>query len=149
VLYLPANLYTIATVPVDFKPTAYTVLGGVIDLARFHLGGLALLVFTASFVIPLLKMLGLSWCASSALCRSPRHLVAKTRVYRAVEELGRWSMVDPLTISCFVPVLQFNSLIDGHANAAATPFAAVAVCTSLAVRCFDSRLMWDAAGRNP
>ncbi len=148
-LYLPANVYPIATIPIDLKPTSYTVLGGVIDLVKSHLIGLAALVFTASFTIPLLKMLGLAWCASSAMCSSRRMLVGKTRVYRIIEEIGRWSMVDPLTIACFVPVLQFNALIDGHAEPAVTPFAGVVILTTLAVQFFDPRRMWDVAGRNP
>jgi paraquat-inducible protein A len=147
-MYLPANIYPIATIPIDLRPTSYTVLGGVIDLVRSHLLGLAALVFTASFTIPLLKMLGLAWCASSAMCRSCRFLVGKTRVFRVVEEIGRWSMVDPLTIACFVPVLQFNALIDGHAEPAVVPFTAVVIMTTLAVQFFDPRKMWDVAEQN-
>jgi paraquat-inducible protein A len=147
-LYFPANIYPIAIIPIDLRPTSYTVLGGVIDLVRSHLLGLAALVFTASFTIPLLKMLGLAWCASSAMCGSCRFLVGKTRVYRVVEEIGRWSMVDPLTIACFVPVLQFNALIDGHAEPAVIPFSSVVLLTTLAVQLFDPRRMWDAAEEN-
>ncbi len=147
-LYFPANLLPIATIPIGLTPTPYTVLGGVTDLLESHLLGLALLVFSASFTIPLLKMVGLAWCALSVRSRATRNLVARTRVYRVIEEIGRWSMVDPLTIACFVPVLKFNTLIDGRAEAAATPFALVVVLTTVAVKCFDSRLMWDAAGRN-
>jgi paraquat-inducible protein A len=147
-MYIPANIYPIATIPIDLRPTAYTVLGGVIDLARSHLLGLAALVFTASFTIPLLKMLGLAWCASSAMCGSRRFLVGKTRVFRVVEEIGRWSMVDPLTIACFVPVLQFNALIDGHAEPAVVPFSAVVILTTLAVQYFDPRKMWDVVEQN-
>lgn len=147
-LYLPANLYPIATIPINVTPTAYTVIGGVRDLAASHLLGLALLVFCASFAIPLLKMAGLSWCITSVLRRSKRRLLGKTRAYRIIEEVGRWSMVDPLTIACFVPVMHFNSLIDGRAEPAATPFAAVVLLTTLASKLFDPRLMWDAAERS-
>jgi paraquat-inducible protein A len=144
-LYFPANLYPIATIPIDLKPTAYTVLGGILDLSESHLLGLALLVFCASFAIPILKIAGLSWCIVSTMHRSNKRLVTKTRLYRVLEEIGRWSMVDPLTIACFVPVLHFNGLIDGRAEPAATPFAAVAILTTLAVKFFDPRVMWDAA----
>jgi paraquat-inducible protein A len=147
-MYLPANIYPIATIPINLSPTSYTVLGGVIDLVRSNLLALAVLVFTASFTIPLLKMLGLAWCASSALCGSCRFLVGKTRVFRVVEEIGRWSMVDPLTIACFVPVLQFNALIDGHAEPAVVPFSAVVILTTLAAQFFDPRKMWDVAEQN-
>jgi paraquat-inducible protein A len=57
-------------------------------------------------------------------------------------------MVDPLTIACFVPVLQFNALIDGHAEPAVVPFSAVVILTTLAVQLFDPRRMWDAAEKN-
>jgi paraquat-inducible protein A len=145
--YLPANLYPIATIPIQLTPTPYTVIGGVVDLAKSHLLGLALLVFCASFTIPMLKMVGLGWCLISTVRGSTKRLVERTRVYRLIEEIGRWSMVDPLTIACFVPVLHFNGLIDGRAEPAATPFAAVVILTTFAAQVFDPRLMWDAAER--
>lgn len=144
-LYLPANLFSIATIPIGLTPTAYTVFGGIIDLSMSHLIGLALLVFCASFAIPILKMAGLLWCAVSSMRRSNRGLIARTRVYRIIEEIGRWSMVDPFTIACFAPVMHFSGLIDGHAGPAATPFAAVVILTTLAVKRFDPRDMWDRA----
>ena len=143
--YLPANLLPLATLPIGITPTKYTVLQGVIDLAQAHLFGLALLVFCASFAIPFLKLAGLGWCLLSVLRRSGRGLRPKTRLYHVVEEIGRWSMVDPFVIACFVPVMQYNALIYGRAEAAATPFALVVVLTMTATRCFDPRLMWDAA----
>jgi paraquat-inducible protein A len=148
-LYLPANLYPMATLPIGLTPTQYTVLQGVIDLSRAHLPGLALLVLCASFVIPLAKLAALAWCIASVLRRSTRHLAAKTRVFRIVEEIGRWSMVDPFVIACFVPVTQYNALIHGSAEAAAPAFTAVVILTTLAARSFDARLMWDAARARP
>jgi paraquat-inducible protein A len=77
--------------------------------------------------------------------RSQRRLIGKTRTYRLIEEIGRWSMIDPFTIACFIPVMDFNSLLYGRAGPAATPFAAVVILTTIAVKCFDPRDMWDAA----
>jgi paraquat-inducible protein A len=146
-LYIPANLYPLATLPIHYHPVKYTVLQGVIDLVQAHLLGLALLVFTASFAIPALKLAGLGWCMASVLRRSDRRLVAKTRTYRVVEEIGRWSMVDPFVIGCFVPVMHYNALIYGRAEPAAVPFTAVVILTIISAKTFDPRLMWDAAGR--
>ena len=146
-LYIPANIYPLATLPIGFHPTKYTVLQGVIDLFQAGLLGLALLVFTASFAIPMLKLVGLGWCVASVLTRSNRRLVAKTRTYRVVEEIGRWSMVDPFVIGCFVPVMHYNALIYGRAEPAAVPFTAVVILTIISAKTFDPRLMWDAAGR--
>ena len=144
-LYIPANAYPIATLPINYHPLKYTVLQGVIDLVDAGLLGLAALVFTASFAIPILKLVGLGWCVQSVLRRSNTRLVAKTRVYRVVEEVGRWSMVDPFVIGCFVPVMHYNSLIYGRAEPAAVPFTAVVVLTIVSAKTFDPRLMWDAA----
>jgi len=143
VLYLPANLYPMATLPIGLKPSSYTVLEGVIDLVKAHLFGLGLLVFTASFAVPLLKLASLSLCVLSVLTGSRRRLMMKTRLYRVVEEIGRWSMVDPFVIACFVPVMHYSGLIYGQADAAATAFTGVVVLTMIATRCFDPRLLWD------
>jgi paraquat-inducible protein A len=78
--------------------------------------------------------------------RSHQRLIGRTRVYRLIEEIGRWSMLDPFTIACFIPVMDFNRCSTGGAGPAATPFAAVVILTTLAVKCFDPRLMWDRAG---
>ena len=94
-----------------------------------------------------MKLLGLGWCAVSVMTRSRRHLVAKTRVYRLVDEVGRWSMVDPFVIGCIAPVLNYNALIHGGAGPAALPFTAVVVLTVFSAKTFDPRLMWDAARR--
>ncbi len=144
-LYIPANLYPMATLPIGLTPTHYTVLQGVVDLMDAKLVGLAVLVLVASFVIPLAKLAGLAWCIASVVRRSSRHLVAKTRTFAVIEEIGRWSMIDPFVIACFVPVTQYNALISGSAEAAAPAFAAVVILTTLAAHCFDPRLMWDAA----
>ena len=145
ILYIPANVFAIATIPIGLHPTPYNILQGVIDLAKAGLYGLATLVFCASFTIPFLKLAGLGYCLVSVFRRSTQRLVLKTRVYRAVEEIGRWSMVDPFVIACFVPVMQYNSFIYGRAEPAAPAFAAVVILTMIAARTFDPRLMWDAA----
>jgi paraquat-inducible protein A len=144
-LYIPANIYPIATLPIGLTPTHYTVLEGVVDLIQAHLMGLGLLVFMASFVIPSLKLLGLGWCLISVLRHSSRALPVKSRVYHFVDEIGRWSMIDPFVIGAFVPVMQYNDVITGRAEPAAVAFTAVVVITMIAARAFDPRLMWDAA----
>ncbi len=146
-LYIPANFFAIATIPIGLHPTPYNILQGVIDLARAGLYGLATLVFCASFTIPFLKLAGLGYCVVSVFRRSTRRLVLKTRVYKIVEEIGRWSMVDPFVIACFVPVMQYNNFIYGRAEPAAPAFAAVVILTMIAARTFDPRLMWDAASQ--
>ncbi len=144
-LYFPANLYPIATLPIGFTPTHYTVLEGVKDLIQAKLLGLGLLVLTASFLIPILKLLSMGWFVVSVTRRSRYALAFRSRLFGFVEEIGRWSMIDPFVIGAFVPVMQYNDLITGRAEPAAAAFSGVVVTTMLAARCFDPRLMWDAA----
>ncbi len=120
VLYAPANLFPMATAPIGLEPSSYTVLEGVKDLFAAGLYGLGVLVLSASFAVPLIKLLGMSWLIGSVMARSTRWLVPKTRLFGVVEEIGRWSMVDPLVIACFVPVMQFNAKLYGRAGPAAT-----------------------------
>jgi paraquat-inducible protein A len=146
-LYLPANLFPMATIPINLEPSTYTVLQGVMDLFGAGLFGLGLLVLTASFAVPLLKLSALAWFLAALRTRSRRALRAKTRLFGVVEEIGRWSMVDPLVIACFVPVMQFNAKLYGRAGPAATAFSAVVVLTMVATRTFDPRQLWDAVRR--
>jgi paraquat-inducible protein A len=148
-LYLPANLFPMATIPINLEPSSYTVLEGVKDLFEARLYGLGLLVFSASFAVPLLKLSALAWFLVSLRTRSRTALLAKTRLYGVVEEIGRWSMVDPLVIACFVPVMQFNAKLFGRAEPAAVAFSAVVALTMVAARAFDPRRLWDAADRSP
>jgi paraquat-inducible protein A len=102
-------------------------------------------IFCTSIAIPLLKLCGLTWLVWTTHRHSERGLVLKTRIYRVVSEIGRWSNVDVFTIATFLPIMQFGSLLSVHAGKGAPAFLAVIVLTMLAVRFFDPRLMWDAA----
>ena len=142
VFYAPANILPFATIPINLQPTAYNIIGGVHDLLEAGLFGLAILVFLASFLIPVLKLTAIAWFIYSVRAHSSRKLVFKTRVYQLVEEIGRWSMVDPLTVACFVPAVRYNSLLTARAEAAAPFFTGVVIFTILAAKSFDPRLMW-------
>ena len=149
VLYPVANLLPTFTIVQYDVGASYTILGGAIEIAKAHLVGLAILVIVASFVIPILKLLSLIWFMSSVRRRSSRRLRAKTWLYRTVDEIGRWSMVDPLTICFLVPLLHYGNLTASRPEAGAAFFTAVVLTTMLATRTFDPRLMWDAAKGRP
>ncbi len=149
IFYAPANILPIATIPIDFHPMAYNIIGGVHDLLDSHLYGLAALVFLASFLIPILKLGAIAWFIYSVRAHSRRKLRFKTRLFQLVDEIGRWSMVDPLVIAAFVPVVHFNSLLTARAEDAAPFFTGVVVLTILAAKAFDPRLMWDVAETAP
>ncbi len=147
IFYFPANLLPMAaTIQVGaFLP--YTVLKGVRDLATANLWGLAVLVFCASFAIPLLKLFGMAWLLWSVRTRSARHLRLKTRLYEVIHEIGRWSMVDIFAIAVFVPLMQFAEIAGARAMPGAAAFVMVVIATMAATETFDPRLLWDAAER--
>ncbi len=146
VLYLPANLLPVLSVERFGRDEPSTILGGVNELIDNGLMPLAVIVFTASVLVPLMKLFGLSFMLVLTSRRSPRWLVGRTRIYRFIDFIGRWSSIDLFMISILVALVQFGALTRVRPEPGAVAFAAVVVITMIASRCFDPRLMWDAAG---
>jgi paraquat-inducible protein A len=144
-LLIPANLLPILTIEQLGNIDPNTILGGVRELIRAGLWPLAVLVFVASIIIPLMKLFGLTWMLLLTHQRSDRYLVARTRLYRVIDLIGRWSNIDVFMLSILVALVQFGALSQVRAEYGALAFAAVVVVTMIASRAFDSRLMWDAA----
>jgi paraquat-inducible protein A len=144
-LYPVANLYPMTVQDRLGSMHQHTIFTGVVDLVQAGLWPLAVLVFTVSIGIPLTKLLALFWCFLSVWRRSPHHLRLKTRVYRAVDDLGRWSNLDVYTIAVFVPLMHIAGLVQVHSGNGASAFLSIIVLTMFASRIFDPRLMWDAA----
>ena len=108
---------------------------------------LAVLVFFASITVPLLKLLGLGLLLVSTHRGWDARLRDRTRLYRIVEWIGRWSMIDVFAISLLVALIRMGLLAAITPDRGAACFAAVVVLTMLAATSFDPRLMWDAAAR--
>lgn len=147
VLYLPANLLPILDIERFGHDQPNTILSGVRELIADGLWPLAIVVFAASIVVPLVKLCGLSLMLVMAHRRSQRWLVGRTLLYRFIDFIGRWSSIDLFMISILVALVQFGSLTRVKPEAGAVAFAAVVVVTMFASRCFDPRVMWDRAAR--
>jgi paraquat-inducible protein A len=146
-LYIPANtLPVLTTIQLGYEEHN-TILSGVLELIRNDLWPLAIIVFTASIVLPLVKLLGLSWMLLAIHYGWTRGLVGRTRLYRTIDTVGRWSNIDIFSVSVLVAVLQFGTLTAVHAGPGLIAFAAVVIITMLATMVFDPRLMWDAMMR--
>jgi paraquat-inducible protein A len=143
-LYIPANLLPVLAVERYGRDEPNTILGGVVELAHNGLWPLAAIVFGASIVIPLVKLCALSWNLFLTSRGSPRLLVARTRLHRWVDLIGRWSNIDVFTVSLLVALVQFGTLERVRPESGVVAFAAVVVVTMIAARSFDTRLMWDA-----
>jgi paraquat-inducible protein A len=145
-LYIPANTLTVLTTVQFGREEHNTILSGVLELIRNDLWPLAVIVFTASIVLPLIKLFGLTWMLVATRRGSDRFLVTRTRLYRSIDAIGRWSNIDIFSVAVLVAILQFGSLTAVHAGGGLVAFAAVVIITMLATMVFDPRLMWDAGG---
>jgi paraquat-inducible protein A len=126
------------------RTTSYTIIGGIIELAQDGLWPLALLVFFASITIPLVKIIALVHMLITVHMGSTAHLQGRTRTYRFIDFIGRWSMIDVFMVSILVALMRFDQFANVHADTGAVYFGAVVVLTIFAVQAFDPRLMWDA-----
>jgi paraquat-inducible protein A len=148
-LYVPANLLPFMDFTHLARTQDYTIMHGVFDLGEAGLWPLALLVFFASICIPLGKLLVLAYLLIATQCGWTQNLEARTRAYRVIDFIGRWSMIDVFMVSILVALLRFGVLTSVHADTGAVCFASVVVLTIFAVNAFDPRLMWDSAEETP
>jgi paraquat-inducible protein A len=104
-------------------------------------------VFFASIVVPLLKLIALGEILIAVARKSVRQPQQRSRLFRMVEFVGRWSMLDVFAMSLLVALVQIQSLATVQVRPAALAFAGVVVLTMLAAQSFDERLLWDTQTR--
>jgi paraquat-inducible protein A len=147
ILYVPANLYPVLTVIQLGAGQPSTILGGVRELLSGGQWPLAVLVFVASIMVPMLKLIGLTALLVTTQARYGWRLRDRTRLYRVVDAIGRWSMIDIFMLSILVALVQFGALVTIDPGVGAIAFAGVVILTMFAAQTFDPRLIWDAAAR--
>jgi paraquat-inducible protein A len=143
VLYVPANVLPVMTTRTFFEDENDTIISGVLVLLDSGSWPIALLVFIASIVVPLLKIIALGVLLYSAWAGSPRLRLQRSKLFRLVEFIGRWSMLDIYAISLLATLVQVQSFASVIVGWGAWAFGAVVVLTMLAARTFDERLLWD------
>ena len=143
IMYIPANLLPIMETGSLFGSQDDTIMSGVVYL--WHSGSLdlALVVFIASVMVPLMKMIALTLLLVSVQRRSVWQPVQRTRLYRLVELVGPWSMLDVYVVTILAALVQIGSLATIKAGPAALAFGAVVVLTMFAALQFDPRMIWD------
>lgn len=153
ILYIPANVYPVLTVIQGGAGQPSTILGGVEELLDSKMYPLALLVFFASVMVPMFKLIGLAVMLGATMIVTTQAGAAvllrqRTALYYVVAWIGRWSMVDIFMESLLGALVQFGRVVTIEPGAGALAFCAVVFVTIIAAEAFDPRLMWDAAQRN-
>jgi paraquat-inducible protein A len=143
VLYIPANLLPVMYTRSILDDEHDTIMSGVLVLLHSGSWPIAVLVFVASIVVPLLKIISLAVILFSAWRGSAQHRTQRSELFRLVEFIGRWSMLDIYAISLLVALVQIRTLAFVSVGWGALAFGAVVVLTMFAARTFDERLLWD------
>ena len=146
--YVPANLMPIMKVTSLGRAQSDTIMSGVVYLLLHGMWPLAVVVFTASVFVPLLKIAILLALLISVHRASRWRPIDRTRLYRITEAVGRWSMVDIFVVTILVALVRLGNLATVEAQAGAVYFGSVVVLTMLAAESFDPRLIWDRSGEN-
>ena len=148
ILYIPAMLLPVMYTDSLFGKEDDTIISGVMLFWNSGSQALAIIIFVASIVVPVLKLAALSLLALTAQTRSRWRPQQRTVLYRIVEFVGRWSMLDIFVITLTVALVRFQTLAVITAGPGALAFCAVVVLTMLASMQFDPRLIWDATDSN-
>jgi len=146
VLYVPANIYPILRMQFYGAYSESTVWDGCARLFQDGMWFIAIIVFLASILIPLFKLLGLFFLVTTA--RSNRWQRERTRIYQFIDVIGPWAMLDVFLLAILVAVVKLEQLATVLPGPGIVAFASVVILTILASQSFDTRLIWDDAERS-
>ncbi len=143
ILYAPANLYPIMDTVFLGDDSPSTILGGVLVLWAMGSYPIAAVIFFASVVVPLVKILALLWLCYMVQRGQGTSPLGKLKLYRMTEFVGRWSMIDVFVVAILAGLIRLDNLMTIYPGPAAVAFAGVVLVTMVAAMSFDSRLIWD------
>jgi paraquat-inducible protein A len=147
-LYVPANVFNILRTEGVEGSMEKTIVGSIIMFMDQGSYVLALIVFTASIIVPTGKIAALSWLCVCAITPRWSQPLSNTRLYRLTELFGRWSMIDVFVVAILSSLVQLDGLMSITPGAAVMAFAGVVIATMLATMSFDTRLIWDQWEKN-
>lgn len=147
ILYIPANIYPVMTVISFGRGDPNTILSGVIHLIEGGMWVLAMIIFFASIVVPVLKLIVLSFLLLTVRNKSGWRPRDRTLLFRITEGVGAWSMVDIYVVAILAGLVNLGALSTIKPGIGASFFGAVVVITMIAAHSFDPRLIWDNAER--
>jgi len=151
ILYVPANALPVLTTTTLGSSESDTIISGVVYLYQSGSWPLALIVLVASVMIPLGKLVALAYLLITVQRRSAKNSHDRARLYRLVEFIGRWSMLDVFVDAFIVALVQLEPLMSVAPGSGVVFFMAVVVLTMFAAHSFDPRLIWNPGnlGRHP
>lgn len=149
ILYIPANLLPIMLTTKMYNTLSSTIISGVIELWEDGAWDLAIIVFTASVVVPVLKLGLMTFLLVTTQRKSTWRQRERTALYRVIESIGHWSMLDVFVVALLITLVHFHQLALVQAGPGIVAFGAVVVLTMLSSMSFDPRLIWDTEESSP
>ena len=149
IMLVPANLLPVLGTETSGHHRVDTIFSGVIELWRQGLWAIALIVFTASIIIPVLKLAGLGWLLWSVRRGVAGNEKRLTRIYAVLDFIGRWSMLDVFLVAFLTGLVRFGKFSTVTPHSGIVAFAAAVVLTVLATLAFDPRVLWRALPAAP
>ena len=144
IFIVPANIYPITYLLKNNVLYPDTIFSGIISLIESEMIAIALIVFIASIVVPILKIIALAFITLAVQMNWKFSAKKQLFVFTFVDWVGRWSILDLFVISIMVAVFDKGHLLSVYPGVAATSFTIVVITTLFAANSFDTRLIWDA-----
>ncbi|MFK3797067.1 MULTISPECIES: paraquat-inducible protein A [unclassified Pseudomonas] len=144
IFYIPANVLPVMFTTLLGSASENTIMSGVIEFAESGSWDIAILIFIASVLVPCIKFVVLGMLLVTCQRRSQWAMRERSRLYRFIELIGYWSMLDVLVVALVAALVQFRGLSTIEPRLGILFFGLVVVMTMLAAMSFDPRLIWDA-----
>jgi paraquat-inducible protein A len=143
VLYVPANMYPILRMEFYGAHSDNTIWDGVVSLAQHNQWVVAAIVFMASIAVPLIKLAGLFFLVVSSIVRRGRRLRWRTGLYKMIDTVGPWAMLDVFLLAVLVSLVKLGQLATVVPGPGLFAFSGVVVFTMLASAAFDPKIIWE------
>ncbi|AXX95586.1 MULTISPECIES: paraquat-inducible protein A [Arcobacter] len=142
-LYIPAMVYPIMEVTKLGVQIESTILEGVISFLNMESYFIAIVIFTASVAIPMIKLVGLLFIFISLKINIKMENKTKNLIFKFIEAIGKWSMIDIYVVAILASIVQLDEIFNIKGGIAATSFALMVILTMIAANRFDTRIIWD------
>ena len=143
ILYIPANLLPVMHTEMLGSGSESTIGGGVLEFWEAGAWDIALIIFIASVGVPAIKFFSLGLLLFTAQHRSTWACRQRSQLYRFVELIGYWSMLDVMVVALVAALVQLRGLGIIEPRVGILFFGMVVVLTMLSAMSFDPRLIWD------
>ena len=143
IFYVPANLLPMMHVQTFAGTQSDTILSGVLYFLETGSYMIAGVIFIASIIVPITKLLILIYLLLSVQHNKPVHQLKRKRLYVLTEIIGKWSMVDVYVVAIMIALVHFGGFSQVEAGEGANYFLLVVIVTMIAAMRFDPRLIWD------